>query len=174
VYGSRPPPPRAAGTAKVLIIVGLILQAIEVVVFTLLALGLAVFLIGIIFLPFAIIGIIWIVLVYLFSYRRVSDGDYEGARTPTLVFAILSLITFNLISGVLYIIGYVEIGTAIQQQATAQAQGAYGTAPNWGAAPGAPTLPPPPMTGASRVCSHCGRVNPATAQFCAGCGAPMT
>jgi hypothetical protein len=173
VQGYRPVPP-AAGTAKILILIGLILQAIEVAVVLLFGLVfLIVPLAAAVFLGVAIIGILWIVLIYLFSYRRVSDGDYAGARTPTLVFAILSLITVNLISGILYIIGYVEIGSAISQQASMAPPGyPGGPPPGWGTAPPMAGAPPSlPSVGATRICAYCGKPGPATGTFCPSCGA---
>ena len=170
MYGS-PSPPRAAGTAKILILIGLILQAIEVAVFVLIALILVVVpFVGVfLFLPLAAVGILWIILVYFFSYERVDRGDYAGAQTPTLVFGILSLITFNLISGILYIVAYVEIGSAEREVATAR--GGYpGVPPTWGAPP--PSSFSPGAAGAPpKYCPSCGRPNPAVSRFCQGCGA---
>lgn len=170
MYGA-PSPPRAAGTAKVLILIGLILQAIEVAVLLVLGLFLIfVPFVGVfIFLPLAGIGILWIVLVYLFSYERVTQGDYAGAATPTLVFGILSLITLQLISGILYIVAYVEIGSGERELALART-GYPGAPPTWGAPP--PSAFPPGAAGAPpKYCPYCGRPNPAVSRFCQGCGA---
>ncbi|HYA11217.1 MAG TPA: zinc ribbon domain-containing protein, partial [Thermoplasmata archaeon] len=121
---------------------------------------------GAIILGFALIGFVWIALIWVFSYQRVNDGDYEGARTPTLVFAILSLITLSLIPGILFLIAYVKLGDAIREGAA--------TTPAWGAPPPAPPLSPSPApAGAGRFCSHCGRANPGTGAYCLGCGAPL-
>lgn len=164
-------PPRAAGTAKVLILIGLALQVIEVAV--LVALGLVLLiapLLTLLFLPLAAIGVLWVVLVYLFSYRRVAEGDYAGASTPTLVFAILSLLTVNLVSGVLYIVAYVEISRA-QDELRARAYPApgYPPAPAWGPPPMASPAPGPGVV----YCRYCGRANAPTMRFCGGCGAPL-
>ncbi len=148
-------------TAETLILVGLILQIIEVVIL----LGLGSFLLfvpilgGIIF-GLGIIGIIWVLLVWAFSYRRTREGDYVGARTPTLVFGILSLISFGLISGILYIIAYVKLGDAMSSGSP--------TTYAWGSAPS------PPLTAAgSGACPKCGAANPTGASFCSLCGTKL-
>jgi hypothetical protein len=146
-------------TAGTLILIGLILQAIEVVVL----LGVGFFLlffpfIGGIVLALAFIGIIWVVLIYLFSYQRTTEGDYEGARTPTLVFAILSLVTFGLISGILYLIAYVKLGDAASESRTPSPMG-------W------PTPPVPPAAAGQRFCPYCGSPSAVQSAFCAKCGA---
>lgn len=163
--------PPSAGTAKILILIGLILQAIEVAVVLLVGLTLAFFaFFAAIAAVIAVIGVIWVVLVYLFSYQRVVSGDYPGARVPTLVFGILSLITFNLISGILYIIAYAEIGSAERELATMTAPGYPQPPTGWGGPPPSPY--PPAAAGApTKYCAYCGRPNPAPSRFCQGCGA---
>ncbi len=166
---ARPTNP-SGQTAGTLILVGLILQGIEVLV--LLGFGLLFLLVpfvGAIVLGFALFGIIWLVLVYVFSYQRTREGDYQGARTPTIVFAILSLLSFALISGILYLIAYIKLGDAETAQLT----------------PAAPVFAPmPPSPAASgggggtplaggKFCTYCGRQNAPTSKFCAGCGAAL-
>lgn len=157
----------SAGTARTLILVGLILDIIfEVILLLVGLLFLIVPFLGAIVLGLAVIGFVWIALIWAFSYQRVQEGDYAGARTPTLVFAILSLITFAIIPGILFLIAYVKLGDALQESAPA--------APAWGAPP-TPSFPIPsagPAAGA-RFCSHCGRANSGTGGFCQGCGAPL-
>jgi hypothetical protein len=156
VYGSAATN-QSGETAKTLILIGLILQIIEVVV--LLAIGtifLIVPLLGGIVLVLGGLGIVWLLLVYLYSYVPTGAGDYRSAQTPTLVFAILSLITIGLISGILYIIAYVKLGDALTD---AQRLGAPGGAPF--GFPG------------TKFCPRCGRPNAPTAGFCAGCGSPL-
>lgn len=169
----RPPPPPSASSAKTLILVGLIFQILGAIGLAALSLfALIVPILAIVLIPLAGLAILWVVLVYLYSYRRVADGDYEGARTPTLVFAILSLLTLSLLSGILYIIGYAQIGSAIQEQRASMAP--YGMSPAWGV-PATPTFSPAATAPVgTRFCSRCGRPNPVTSQFCNSCGAPMT
>jgi len=156
---------RSGETACTLILIGLILQGIEVVI--LLAVGL-VFLIvpflGAVVLGIAVIGIIWLVLVYSFSYQRAVEGDYSGARTPTLVFGILSLLSFGLISGILYIIAYVKLGDAEPRWSP--------PAPAWGAPP-APAWGTAPIPSGTKFCPACGRQSPLSSRFCPGCGGPL-
>jgi hypothetical protein len=161
----------SGGTAKTLILVGLILDIVfeVILVFAGLAL-LVVFGLGVILLGFAVVGFVWIALIWLFSYQRVQDGDYVGARTPTLVFAILSLITLALIPGILFLIAYVKLGDAMRESSAA-------AAPAWGTpTPLAPSFPPAAAGPAAgpRFCSHCGRANAGASAFCQGCGAPLS
>ncbi len=164
--------PRSAESAKILILIGLVLQAIEVGV--LVVVGLLLFLVpffGIVVGILIAFGVVWIVLVYLFSYRRVVEGDYTGARGPTLVFGILSLLTLNLISGILYLVGYAELGTA-EQEMGRSIPAPPGYPATWSpAAPLAASAPSP--QGPVRYCPRCGRPNAAGSRFCPSCGAPQ-
>jgi len=156
---------RAGETAETLILVGLILDIIGEVILLFFGLFLLIVpLLGAILLVFALVGFVWIALVWSYSYSRVKDGDYEGARAPTLVFAILSLITFAIIPGILFLIAYLKLGDALETQPTpAQA---------WGSVP-TPPIPSVPGAAVPRYCSHCGRASPGSAGFCEGCGAPL-
>ncbi len=83
---------RSGDTAATLILIGLIFQAIEVVV--VLGLGLLIFFapfFGALILGVGVLGLLWVVLIYIYSYRPTTSRDFEGARTPTLVFGILSV-----------------------------------------------------------------------------------
>lgn len=156
VYGA-PPTSGSGETAKLLILIGLILQIVEVVI--LFGLGFVFLLfpvLGAIILLLAVLGIVWVLLVYLFAYAPADAGDYRTARTPTLVFAILSLITIGLISGILYLVAYVKLGDAEMETAGA------------GRGPGFPGGFP-----GTKFCPMCGRANPAAGRFCAGCGAAL-
>jgi len=153
-------------TARTLILVGLIIDIIlEAILLGVGVLLLGYVIIGAVILGFAIIGLVWIFLVYVFSYSPVREGDYEGARTPTLVFAILSLITLSLIPGILFLIAYVKLGDAIREEPN--------VAPAWGTGPTAPIPSYAPASGGGKLCSHCGRTNPPTGLYCQGCGAPL-
>ena len=144
-------------TASTLILIGLILQAIEVVV--LFGIGLFLLIVpffGGIVLGLAVIGIIWLILVYLFSYERTASGDYAGARTATLVFGILSLLTIGLISGILYIVAYAKLGDAEADLSQA--------VPGWGMTP---------LPSGTKFCPTCGRPNAPSNGFCPWCGARL-
>jgi hypothetical protein len=103
-------------------------------------------------------------LIYAFSYRRTLEGDYEGARTPTLVFGILSLLGLGVISGVLYIVAYTKLGDALQETAP--------LAPAWGP-PAPPWNGPGPLV-RTKFCPSCGTPSPAASRFCASCGSPLS
>ena len=155
------PAQRVASTAATLILVGLILQGIEVGVLLLVGLFfLIVPFLGAVILGLALLGVLWLVLVYVFSYQRVREGDYLGARTPTLVFAILSLISIGLISGILYLIAWVSLGDAARASQSPQMP--------WGSAPVAPT-----GSAWGPRCARCGNANPVSSRFCSSCGSPL-
>jgi hypothetical protein len=161
---SELPHSESGETAHTLILIGLIFQVIEVAVL----LGIGLFLsvlpgLGGLVLGLGVVGILWVVLIYAFSYRRTLDGDYEGARTPTLVFAILSLLGFGIIPGILYIVAYSKLGDAVRETAP--------LAPSWG--PPAPAWTAPTPAAGTKFCPACGKPNPTTSRFCAACGAPL-
>jgi hypothetical protein len=141
-------------TAKTLILVGLILQGI----FVLFLLGfgalLLIVFIGIFLLAAGALGLIWLILVYLFSYQPAREGKYEAARTPTLVFTILSFLTLSIIPAILYLIAYVKLGDAVREIT----------------APIPAQFPPGPPR--MQVCLKCGSVREGPGAFCAHCGTP--
>ena len=137
---------------------GLILQALEVLVVLAFGALLLVVIIGVFLLFVGFLGIIWLLIVYFFSYRPVVDGRFEQARTPTLLVAILSLLTVNLLSGILYLIAYVKLGDAVREMQTVSMP-----------PPGFPQAPL--QTQPARVCLGCGRVlQTPTPAFCPACG----
>ncbi len=180
VYGQPGAPsyvPPSASTAKTLILVGLIFQLIFAILF-LLVLGVIAFLaaavgvfsiIAVFYVIIGLIGFIFLFLIWTLCYKPVREGRYEAARTPTLIFAILSLITVNIIAGVLYLVAYVKLGDAVREQQTPP-PGYPGGAPMmspvapYAAQPAAPMQPPaapaPAAAPAPVVCPKCGR--PAT------------
>ncbi|HTW56441.1 MAG TPA: zinc ribbon domain-containing protein [Thermoplasmata archaeon] len=154
----------SGSTAQTLILIGLIFQLVEVVF--VLAIGLlfvAFPIAGAILFGLAFIGLLWLVLVYLFSYGPTREGDYEAARTPTLVFAILSLLTGSLIAGILYIVAYVKLGDA----ETPLSPAGYGPNPfPYGPSPTAVAF-------GTRYCARCGTAGLPGAAFCRSCGAAL-
>lgn len=100
----------------------------------------------------AVLVVLFLYLAYVFSYQRIRSGQYEAAQTPTLVLGILSLF-LGVIPGIFYLIGYVKLGDAVQEERTER----------WGADSFAP--------GSLVACKGCGRVFPvASASFCPFCG----
>jgi hypothetical protein len=110
--------PPSAGTAKTLILIGLILQALFVLIgFAVGALSLFFLFIGVVYLALAALGLVWLILVWMLSYSPVQAGRYEAARTPTLIFAILSIITlWSILPGILYLVAYIKLGDAVREQ----------------------------------------------------------
>jgi hypothetical protein len=157
---------RSGETAQTLILVGLIIDIVAEAIVVAIALLIVSAGFSGLLLGFAVIGFVWIALVWVFSYQRVREGDYERARAPTLVFSILSFLTLALIPAILFLIAYVKLGDALQE--------APRGSPAWGTVPTAPPLSfAAPVPASTRYCSHCGRASSGTAAFCEGCGAPL-
>lgn len=183
------PPTRSGGTAKTLILVGMILQIVFALLF-LFALGVGALLtarVGVgfvlagVWIVFGILSLIFLFLIYALCYRRTSDAEYEEAKTPTLIFGILSLIFAGVISGILYIIAYIKLEDAVSEQRPRAVPAGYGYGvspspppPPAGATGGYPSAPPgvmaQPLAGA--FCSNCGRPLASDQRFCPGCGRP--
>ena len=151
-------------TARTLLLVGLVLQLI----FALIFLGFSV--LTVVLIPLGVIPLIFVFLVYFFSYARIRDGEYGAARTPTLIFAILSLVVLSLIPGICYLIAYVKVSDAASEQERAM-QTPYGyppPAPTFGAPPAAVATvasasatpsshPAYPSSASAAACPRCGQ-----------------
>jgi hypothetical protein len=179
---------RSAATARTLILAALILQGLTVLILLILGLYLLAFpILGGVVLFLAFLAFIWLILLYVFSYSRVEDGDYEGALIPTLVFAILALVTGGIASGILLLIGYLKLNDALDEGAASR------TIPKPAAGspyvplhptPANPPFSPPPAAGSapassrlvaeSNFCQNCGRPTATQAQFCRTCGAALS
>lgn len=165
-------------TAGLLILIGLILQFVEVVVIFLLGLFLlSLTIFGGLFLVAGVFGLIWLVVVYVFAYSRVQDGQYEEAQVPTLVCGILTLLFGGIVSGILYIVAYLKLGDAVREEVDDLAADAAASTPPAGAAgfplPAA-TVPRGDAPGSvSRFCAVCGTAVSPTARFCKNCGAAI-
>jgi double zinc ribbon protein len=170
-------------TAATLILVGLILEVLGVLV--LFWLGLILPFIGGIFIAIAVLGVVWVVLIFIFSYAPASQGDYDTARTPTLVFGILTLITGGLVPGILFLVAYAELGDA--DDGEGRSPGGV-PATQWGPAPGSPGYRPAPVTqprfatpqtsliplpADTKYCPICHQPTLPTAQVCRNCGASL-
>jgi hypothetical protein len=144
----------AGRTARTLILVGLGVQAVQVGYLSWLVLETRpTGFLGDLIETFLAVGVVWLVLVYLLAYRPVDAGQYEAARVPTLAVAVLSIFSGSIVSGLLYILAYEELGKMID--------------------PRGPVLlraPPAPLVTASKVCPACGRLNSSATAFCQGCG----
>ncbi|HXQ95266.1 MAG TPA: hypothetical protein VN864_08910 [Thermoplasmata archaeon] len=191
--GYRPKPP-SQGTAETLILVGFVFQLIFSSI--LLIVGVIGFLAGAFFF-FTVAGppllalaslvvvvpILMLYVAYRYSYARARDGDFEGAKGPTLLLGIIGLIFGGIIPGILYIIAYIKLGDAENESRNLggwpgghPAYGypgqppygyPYGYGPGYqygrpGAAPATGGVPysPPPSAPIATTCPRCGR--PAT------------
>ncbi len=166
-FAVAPPPSPSASSAKTLVLVAWILQAIAA----------AIFLGGIGFLvvysvlypyPFAALAVAgglaaavllgaFLYLAYTLSFERIRNGQLAEAQTPTLIIGVLSLFA-GVLPGIFYILGYVKIGDALREQ-------------SWWFPGGAPFSPAPPPPAPPVVCGGCGRsYAPGSAAFCPACG----
>ena len=169
---------RSEQTARTLVLIGLVLDAIGF--FALVVVGLIFLTLPVppIFYGLLLVGgvlsLVWLVLVYALSYTRIRDGDLEEARTPTLVFAILSLISGGIVPGILYLVAYLMLGQALDQM---EAQQAPARSPSFPppvpllSGPTPTTAPAPPMD--SKGCPNCGQSTALPARFCRNCGGSL-
>jgi hypothetical protein len=168
--------PPSASTAKTLILISLILGLIGAVV--LIAFGILYIVAtaiyaspitgyGAIWLAFGLIGLIILYLVYTMCYKRVQQGQYEAARTPTLIFWILALVTLNIIIFILLLIAWIKLGDAVREAQTPPM--AYGMAgqPMMGAPMAAAPMAAPAAAAAAAA-------PPGPAPVCPTCGKPAT
>jgi hypothetical protein len=193
--GYRPKPP-SQGTAETLILIAFILQLVFSafsLVFAGIGLLAGAFFFFVIgggaFLVLAAIAVVVTILMlyiaYRYSYARARDGDFAGARGPTLLLGIVGLFFGGIIVGVLYIVGYIKLGDAETESRTVGMwpgsgpsypyhapygygygyPGGYGPTYQYGH-PGAPPATggvpyaPPPSAPVAATCPRCGR--PAT------------
>lgn len=162
-------------TAKILVLIGLVLQLVFVLVFAGIAGALLVFLpLGAFFLILAVFGVVWVVLVYLLSYRPIAAGDYSGAATPTLIFAILSLLTIALISGVLYLVAYVKLRDAEEELRQQSMSRTYPSSTYAAFTGPAPPYPASTRANPPRFCVRCGGTLWAGQRFCPNCAHPIS
>ena len=153
-------------SAATMILVGLILQGVEVAVL----LGIGLFLlafsvVGAAAIALAIVGVVWTLLVGLFSYAPTARGDARNARTPTLVFAIVSLVTLNVLSGILYILAYEKLDNAVEA-----VEHPLVFPVTWGTPSVAPTLGTFPGV---KYCPRCGTGARSMDMYCGRCGGPL-
>lgn len=171
------------------ILVGLVLQLLftlsflvsfgnDVVAASVATSGAALPILGLLFLAFGLVGFVLLFLVYTFSYRRTREGEYDEARDPTLIFAVLSMLTvFHILPGFVYLIGWFKLEDAQrEQQMPMMAYSGYGYASSPhvaggpggfspGAAPGPPLDYGAPAIPSAPICPTCGRPTTFIAQY---------
>jgi hypothetical protein len=161
----------SGGTAETLILIGMILQLIgTLAVFLLIAfLGSFLFFFGPAGGAIAIgiggfvllLGLFFLYAAYAWCYKRTKEGDYEGAKGWTIILGILGLLFGGVITGILYIIAWVKLRYAVNEQRAAPTMGAP-AAPMYGA-PVSPTGSAP--AGAPPTCPKCGQPGTWVAQY---------
>ena len=191
VYGVRTGKPPSASTAETLILIAFIFQAIVSIIF-LIPLGVVAliaatgvvffgfgFIFAIIYIALGAVDVLLLYVGYAYSYSATRNGQYEAARSPTLVLGILGLFLGFIIVGVLYLVAYVKLGDAVnemRQPVYGYPGPGYYPGPVPGAAPGyAPPQTPlqgsnPTSPGAAAVptgpaCPRCGRPSVWVAQY---------
>jgi len=123
---------------------------------------------------FVLAGVVAI-LVYLQMQsieNKVNAGQYEAAKSQTLVWMIIGLI-FGILLGIILLIAYIKFDPLITAQRTQMSGGTmYAAAPAMMAPPAAASGAAPPAPG-QKFCSSCGAPNPAGTSFCSKCGAAL-
>lgn len=143
-----------ARTARILIVVGLLLQTVQVAAwFVAAATSLGGGLPPWVFFTLGAGGASLLVLVYLLAYRPARIGEFEKARIPTLAFAVLSIVSLEILSGLLYLFAYWDLGKA-------QSPGPFSPA----------QVDPRPLATEAKICPACHRANPLSTTFCQACG----
>lgn len=196
----RPKPP-SQGTAETLILVGFVLQVIFSLVY--IVIGTLIVFAGTFFLFAGVIGgtllllavilvIVPILMLYVtfhYCYQRVRDGDLSGARGPTIAMGIIGIFLGGIIVGILYIIAYVEIGSA-ENELRAMGIGPGGTGSYGGpysqpygapygyglqsSGPGGVVYAHPSSGPGAATYAHPSTPGPAAPSNCPRCGRPAT
>lgn len=194
--GMMGPDPPSLGTTRLMVLLGLVFQLIFSLVFflfvglfallaaTAAGLGIAFLIFPLIFLVlFGLIPLVLLYVAYEFVYKRVKNRNYEGAKGPLLIIAIIEIIFGGVLPGIFYIIGYVKLNDVINESRQMGMGGQPGWMPGYGqqppmaqpyaaappaqqpasypSPPGAqPAAAPAPMAAPVPNCPKCGR--PAT------------
>ncbi len=121
-------------------------------------------------LIWAVLFLFMLLIVYIVVQEPLKRGDVARAATPALVLGILSIILFNIISGILLLVAYARIG-----RADAIRLGVWGGAPAGGLSPSVPLAPTGPGVPADEVryCSSCGAPLTPSDRYCSNCRTPV-
>lgn len=195
MMGAEPP---SLSTTRIMVLLGLIFQLIfslffflvvgvlGVIAATAAGLGLVVFIVPLILLIFfGLIPLFLLYVAYAFVYKRIRDRQYEAAKGPLLVLAILEIIIGGVLPGIFYIIGYVKLGDVINETRQMSMGPPGGWAPGYGQQPpmaqpyapmGAPTAPYPSPPGTPPAAAPMAAPAPAAAPApnCPRCSRPAT
>ncbi|MCI4336441.1 MAG: phage holin family protein [Thermoplasmata archaeon] len=148
MMGQEPP---SLGITRLMMTLGLVFQIIFALFFflvlgvigllaaTAVGLGIAFLILPIIFLVvFGLIPLIMLYVAYEFCYKRIKNRQYEQAKGPLLIVAIIEIIFGGLLPGIFYLIAYIKLGDVINETRGAPP----GWAPGYNMAPGAPMAQP--------------------------------
>lgn len=69
------------------------------------------------------VTIMWIVLNYFLIYKPISNGDYEGARNPSLALGILELLLGGFIPGILLLVAHGKLEDALTLEESKRKEG---------------------------------------------------
>lgn len=61
---------------------------------------------------FGIVGLLWIVLDYFLVYKRIAEENVKGATDTSLILGIIQLILGGVVSGILLIVAYTQLGNS--------------------------------------------------------------
>ncbi len=152
---SAGPMPLAFDTARHLVLAGIVVALAQSVLLIALNATLAVlpFFRPLLF-AFAAASVVWAGLLYALAYRPLTGATPARAKTPTLVFAVLSIVTIGVLSGILLLLAYHTMDTAEVEARR----------------PALPPRPAPALRSAVWTCVACGAANPAPNPRCRGCG----
>jgi hypothetical protein len=115
----------SGSTARILVLIGLIIQIAQIVLFIL---GLEILasltatapvILGVtssIYIDggavLVLLNLIFTYLIYRMSYLRIAGGDFERATTPTLVLSLFAILTLWFVSGIFYLLAWVKLRDA--------------------------------------------------------------
>jgi len=92
------------------------------------------------------------------TYKNIEAGNYESARTSSLVLGIFGLVPFlgSFFGGIFFLLTYAKLGDVLR----------------WGAYPGTPAAYVP-SSASARFCVSCGRSVALDNLYCAHCGTQL-
>ncbi len=114
--------------------------------------------------PLALIGVLTILLGYVFYdnckkiNEMVDQGQYQQAKSKTLIWTIVGLIFLNIIPGIVLLIAYLKFDDLMNPSR------------GYGYMPAPPQYATPPPQTPQRLCLNCGQQIAANYNNCPHCG----
>ena len=92
------------------------------------------------------------------TYKKIDEGNYEAARTYSLILGIFGLLPFlgSFIGGIFFLLAYAKLGEVLRRAAYPSVPVAFA-----------------PSSASTRFCVSCGRGVAMDNLFCAHCGAQL-